>query len=101
MEILMVMYDEDDPLGAKTVERPDTSGKDAPPPPVDYVVPFDAAMVDDGTGFGKKEGGGKRRKVLVGVAAVLNLIVLCVAFALVSRSLDERKLNRPITSKFL
>ena len=44
----MVMYDEDDPLGAKTVERPDTSGKDAPPPPVDYVVPFDAAM-EDGT----------------------------------------------------
>ena len=97
------MYDEDDPLGAKTVERPDTSGNDAPPPPVDYVVPFDAAMEDgtkESSGFGKKEGG-RRRKVLVGVAAVLNLIVVCVAFALVSRSLDERKLNRPITSKFI
>ena len=42
--------------------------------------------------------GGKGGKVIVGLAAVLNIIVLCVAFALVSRSLDERELNGPIAS---
>ena len=44
--------------------------------------------------------GGTRGKAIVGVAAVLNIIVLCVAFALVSKSLDERELNRPIPSEF-
>ena len=42
--------------------------------------------------------GGKGGKVIVGLAAVLNIIVLCVAFALVSRSLDERELKGPIAS---
>ena len=51
----MVRYDEDDPLGAKTVARPDTSGSGAPPPPVKYVEPFDPADMEEGkkdTGFG-------------------------------------------------
>ena len=58
----MVRYDEDDPLGAKTVARPDTSGKGAPPPPVKYVDPFDSAEEMEGgakgTGFGKMLGKG-------------------------------------------
>ena len=52
-----------------------------------------------GTALLLKEGG-TRGKVIVGVAAVLNIGVLCVAFALVSKSLDERELNRPIPSEF-
>ena len=51
----MVRYDEDDPLGAKTVARPDTSGSGAPPPPVEYVEPFDPAAMEEGKkdpGFG-------------------------------------------------
>ena len=52
----MVRYDEDDPLGAKTVARPDTSGSGAPPPPVKYVEPFDPADMEEGKkepGFGE------------------------------------------------
>ena len=41
-----------------------------------------------------------RQKVFVGVAAVLNFIVICAAFVLVSKSLDERKLKRPSPSQF-
>ena len=37
--------------------------------------------------------GGGKGTVIVTVAAVLNIIVVCVAFALVSRSLDELELN--------
>ena len=44
----MARYGDDDPLGDKTVARPDTSGKDAPPPPVEYVDPFDTAMEMEG-----------------------------------------------------
>ena len=53
--------------------------------------------------MGKKMEGQRRRqrqKVFVGVAAVLNFIVICAAFALVSKSLDERKLKRPLQSQF-
>ena len=42
----------------------------------------------------------QRQRVFVGVAAVLNFIVICAAFILVSRSLDERKLKRPSQSQF-
>ena len=52
----MVRYDEEDPLGAKTVARPDTSGSGAPPPPVEYVEPFDPAAMEEGKkeqGFGE------------------------------------------------
>ena len=52
----MARYDEDDPLGAKTVARPDTSGRGAPPPPVEYMDPFDPPAMEEGTkkpGFGK------------------------------------------------
>ena len=54
----MVRYDEDDPLGAKSVARPDISGKGAPPPPVEYVDPFDTEMEEGtkGSGFGKMLG---------------------------------------------
>ena len=37
----MVMYDDDDPIGAKTISRPNTSGRNAPPPPVAYAPPPD------------------------------------------------------------
>ena len=52
----MVRYDKDDPLGAKTVARPDTSGRGAPPPPVEYMDPFNPPAMEEGTkkpGFGK------------------------------------------------
>ena len=52
----MVRYDEDDPLGAKTVARPDSSSIGAPPPPVEYVDPFDSAAMEEGKkeqGFGE------------------------------------------------
>ena len=56
----MVRYDEDDPLGAQTLSRPNTSGKGAPPPPVEYFDPFDSAEEMEGgakgTGFGKMLG---------------------------------------------
>ena len=52
--------------------------------------------------MGKKVEGQRRQrqKVFVGMAAVLNFIVICAAFALVSKSLDERKLKRPSQSQF-
>ena len=50
------------------------------------------------TALSLKEGG-KRWKVIVGVAAVINIIVLCVGFALMWRIFDERERNRPIPSK--
>ena len=37
----MVMYDDDDPIGANTISRPNTSGRNAPPPPVAYAPPPD------------------------------------------------------------
>ena len=37
----MVMYDDDDPIGAKTISRPNTSGRNGPPPPVAYAPPPD------------------------------------------------------------
>ena len=51
--------------------------------------------------MGKKVEGQRRQrqKVFLGVAAVLNFIVICAAFALVSKSLDERKLKRPSLSQ--
>ena len=44
----MVRYDEDDPLGAKSVVRPDTSGRGAPPPPIEYMDPFDPPAMEEG-----------------------------------------------------
>ena len=95
------MNDDSDTVGSMSIAHPGTSGKDSPPPPVDYVVPFDTPM--DGKmgsdSFRKKEVGGRQRRKVI-VAAVLNIIVFCVAYALMSRSLDGRELKRPIPSKF-
>ena len=55
----MARYDEDDPLGAKTVARPDTSGRGAPPLPVKYIDPFDPPAMEEGrkgSGFGRMLG---------------------------------------------
>ena len=38
----MVMYDDDDPIGAKTISRPTTAGRNAVPSPVAYAPPPDA-----------------------------------------------------------
>ena len=37
----MVMYDDDDPIGAKTISRPSTTGRNAPPPMMAYEPPPD------------------------------------------------------------
>ena len=43
--------------------------------------------------------GGGKGPVIVTVAAVLNIIVVCMAFALVSRSLDELELKMKNSSQ--
>lgn len=56
----MVMYDDDDPIGAKTISRPNTSGRNGPPPPVAYAPPpdtmGDAPEVGAGTSVWTVEG---------------------------------------------
>ena len=50
--------------------------------------------------MGKKVEGQRRLRQKVFVAAVLNSIVLCAAFLLMSKSLNERKLKQPFKSQF-
>ena len=71
----MVRYGEDDPLGAETVARPDTSGSGAPPPPVEYVGPFDPPTMEEGrkgSGFGEILGRNENPCV-IGLVSLVNV----------------------------